>query len=278
MKKLYNIKDNKTIFDFGNEWKKFDQSKLNEQESSKMFNSYFKIFPKNFLNKNLIGFDMGCGSGRWAKHIAPNVKKLYCIDPSNSINIAKKNLQKFDNCVFLNENVYDVSLEENSMDFGYCLGVLHHVQNTEFALKNCVSKLKKGSPLLLYLYYSFENRPLWFKLTWQVSDLIRKIISKLPFKVKSFFSDLIALTIYLPLALFYKLFEKVGIKKNNLPLWEYRNSSFYSMRTDSLDRFGTKVEKRYSKKEIEKLMIDSGLINIEFSLSAPHWCAVGYKS
>ena len=71
---------------------------------------------------------------------------------------------------------------------------------------------------------------------------------------------------------------ELGIKKTNLPLWEYRNNSFYSMRTDSLDRFGTKVEKRFSKKEIEKLMYDSGLIKLDFSLSAPYWCVVGYKS
>ena len=31
---------------------------------------------------NSIGFDMGCGSGRWAKLIANKVKLLNCIDPS----------------------------------------------------------------------------------------------------------------------------------------------------------------------------------------------------
>ena len=33
---------------------------------------------------------MGCGSGRWAQFVAPRVKKLFCIDPSEAINVAKK--------------------------------------------------------------------------------------------------------------------------------------------------------------------------------------------
>ena len=39
---------------------------------------------------------MGCGSGRWAKFIAPKVKVLNCIEPSDkALKIAKQNLKKF---------------------------------------------------------------------------------------------------------------------------------------------------------------------------------------
>ena len=33
---------------------------------------------------------MGCGSGRWAKVVAPRVGLLNCIEPSSAIKIAKK--------------------------------------------------------------------------------------------------------------------------------------------------------------------------------------------
>jgi len=49
------------------------------------------------------------------------------------------------------------------------------------------------------------------------------------------------------------------------------------MRTDALDRFGTKIEKRFSKKEIEILMKRSQLKNIKFSSKPPYWVAVGTK-
>jgi hypothetical protein len=49
------------------------------------------------------------------------------------------------------------------------------------------------------------------------------------------------------------------------------------MRTDCLDRFGTKLEQRFTKKEIKKMMINAGLKNIKFSNRKPYWTAIGYK-
>ena len=50
------------------------------------------------------------------------------------------------------------------------------------------------------------------------------------------------------------------------------------MRTDSLDRFGTKLEHRFTKDEIQRMMEISGLEKICFDeKNAPYWCAVGYK-
>ena len=34
------------------------------------------------------------------------------------------------------------------------------------------------------------------------------------------------------------------------------NKSFYFMKTDSLDRFGTKLEKRFTKKEMEQMLLN----------------------
>ena len=71
--------------------------------------------------------------------------------------------------------------------------------------------------------------------------------------------------------------SKLGFNDSFLPLSFYKYSSFYTMRTDSLDRFGTKLEKRYTRKSMQELMIDSGLENIKFSETEPFWVAVGYK-
>ena len=49
------------------------------------------------------------------------------------------------------------------------------------------------------------------------------------------------------------------------------------MRTDALDRFGTQLELRYTKKEITIMMKKSELKDIVFSDSNPFWCAVGIK-
>ena len=67
------------------------------------------------------------------------------------------------------------------------------------------------------------------------------------------------------------------INVNNIPLSYYKNLSFYTMRTDSRDRFGTFVEKKVFQKQIKEMLKKAGLYNIKFSKNAPFWCAVGLK-
>ena len=173
-------KDMKTVNGFGDEWERFNQSNLSAGEHKKMFEKYFCIFPWQDIPENAIGFDMGCGSGRWAKLVAPKVGELHCIDPSSAIEIAKKNLKDNLNCKFYNVGVDDRVLQENSMDFGYSLGVLHHVPDTNQGILDCVQMLKPGAPFLLYLYYSLDNRSVGYRLLWWLSNFFRMIISRLP--------------------------------------------------------------------------------------------------
>jgi SAM-dependent methyltransferase len=269
--------DKNTVEGFGDEWSRFDQSDLPEDEQKLLFDEYFSVFPWRNISKESVGFDLGCGSGRWAKSVAPKVKKLICIDPSSALDIAKKNLSNLDNCEFHSATVDDMSIDDNSMDFGYSLGVLHHVPNTAMGIKQCVEKLKKGAPLLLYLYYRFDNRPFWFRFIWSISDLFRKLISKMPYGLRYIFSQIIAVVIYFPLARASFLMEKLNLNVNNFPLSSYKNLSFYTMRTDALDRFGTRLEQRFTRNEIKNMMEKAGLENIKFSNSKPYWVAVGFK-
>jgi len=273
-------KDIKTVQGFGDEWERFDQSGLNPDELRVLFNKYFGIFPWNLINFRSVGFDMGCGSGRWARLVADRVGVLHCIDPSSALIVAQKNLVDKPNCRFHAGGVGDFILPVESMDFGYSLGVLHHVPNTSLGIKECVKFLKPGAPFLLYLYYAFDNRPLWFRLIWRLSDLFRLFVSRLPHGLRYIVSQILATLVYLPMAKIAMLCERLGLRKDIcdiIPLGTYRNLSFYTMRTDALDRFGTRLEQRFSKNEIFKMMIDAGLKDIKFSEDVPFWCAVGIK-
>lgn len=270
--------DNKTVSSFGDEWSKFDQSKLSDNEAEKIFNEYFDIFPWDKIDDKSVGFDMGCGTGRWAKLLAPRVGHLTCIDPSDAINIARVNLSYLDNVTFMSASVDNVQLLDNSQDFGYSLGVLHHIPDTEAAIRSCAKPLQSGAPLLLYLYYAFDNRSITYKMVWRASNFFRTIISKLPNNIKSFITDIISYLIYYPLARTSYCFEKLGFDISSWPLSYYRNHSIYTMRTDSRDRFGTPVEHRFTKNEIHIMMKNAGFVNIKFSKSAPYWCVVGEKS
>ena len=270
--------DRKVINDFGNEWESYNQSSLDHNELKKQFSKYFKLFSWQGKITNGVGADIGCGTGRWAKFVAEKTKFLICVDASNkAIRVAKKNLCHKNNCYVIQGRVDALPILNNSLDFAYSLGVLHHLPDTEKALKECINKLKPGAPFLIYLYYAFDNRPYWYLMIWKCADILRRIISKLPFKIKYFFCNIISVIIYFPIARFSFLLEKAGMNVGNIPLSAYRTKSFYTMRTDSLDRFGTRLEHRFTKEQIEVMMRSTGLEKIIFSDIAPFWCAIGYK-
>jgi SAM-dependent methyltransferase len=262
---------------FGDEWTRFDQTGMREAERGDVFESYFEVFPWETLARNAVGFDLGCGSGRWAKHVAPRVGTLHCIDPSDAIDVARRNLSDANNVVFHRRTAAQLPFEPASMDFGYSLGVLHHIADTEGALRAAVRTLKPGAPLLVYLYYAFDNRPPWFRALWRASDVARRVISRQPSRVRNVVCDALAASVYYPLARGAAVGERLGIDVAHWPLSSYRNRSFYMMRTDSLDRFGTSLEKRYTRNEMETLMRSAGLTDIRFC-SSVFWCAVGTRS
>lgn len=269
--------DQKTVDSFGDEWSRFDQTGMGDIEAQKAFDEYFAVFPWSELPPDAEGFDMGCGSGRWAKFVAPRVWRLNCVDPSVAINVAKARLTEYDNIEYHHASLDSSKLLLGSQDFGYSLGVLHHVPDTKSAIRCCVDLLKPGAPLLLYLYYSFENRPSWFRALWKLSDFGRRIIFRFPPRLKAIITDLIAAVVYWPIARFCGLLECIRISVESIPLSYYRKHSFYTMRTDARDRFGTPLEKRFTRKQIELMMQEAGLVDIRFSDAAPYWCVVGKK-
>ena len=268
-----------TVEGFGREWATFDQTALEAKEHERLFNTYFSLFPFGDLTEDAEGFDLGCGSGRWAVLAAKRVGTLHCIDPSEeALEVAKRRLAQEPNVHFHLAGADSIPLPDGSQDFGYSLGVLHHIPDTRAALRDCVAKLKPGAPFLVYLYYSFDNKQRWFRSLWRASEPARWAISRLPFPIRKTFTSAIASLVYLPLARIALLAEAGGRDVSNLPLSAYRHSSFYTMRTDALDRFGTRLEQRFSRTEIGEMMQQAGLVDIIFREDAPYWIACGRRA
>jgi hypothetical protein len=113
---------------------------------------------------------------------------------------------------------------------------------------------------------------------WQASDLSRRLISRLPDRTRYGISQLCAAFCYWPLARGARALERAGVMPEHWPLKNYRDVSFYVMRTDALDRFGTKLERRFTREQIRTMLESSGFESIRFSQSPPYWCVAGVKS
>jgi SAM-dependent methyltransferase len=268
-----------TVAGFGDEWRRFDQSELPEEELRATFEQYFAVFPWPDLPDAAVGFDLGCGSGRWARLAAPRVGTLHCVDASaEALDVARATLAAQPNCEFHVASVDALPFADGSMDFGYSLGVLHHVPDTAGALRSAARALKPGAPLLVYLYYAFDNQPCWYRAVWRATDLVRRVISRAPSRVKAAVTTAIAALVYLPLARLARLASATGRDVRRLPLSFYRDRSFYTMRTDAFDRFSTRLEQRFTAAEIRSMMAAAGLVDVVLSDGPPYWCAVGRRA
>jgi ubiquinone/menaquinone biosynthesis C-methylase UbiE len=270
--------DVKTVSSFGQEWTKFDS--FSNEEIQRTGDMYFDIIDFTRINENSTVMDVGCGTGRWTKYIAPKVKYVEAVDPSEAIFSAAALLKEQKNVRITQASTDNLPFADNSFDFVFSIGVLHHIPDTRQAMLDCVKKVRPGGLFLVYLYYSLDNRSSLFKLLFWFSNLIRKVVSSMPTRLKKFVCDVLAVLVYMPFVLLARLFNKMGLKKlaNRVPLSIYANQTFNIIRNDSLDRFGTPLEQRFSREQIRQMMSSCGLTDIIFSENMPYWHAVGRKA
>lgn len=265
------------VEDFGDEWSKFHQ--FDAEEIDRIGDMYFDIVDESILSADAKVIDIGCGTGRWSKYIAQKVGSVDAVDPSKAILVADRLLADNTNVRLSMASVDTLPFDEGTFDFGMSIGVLHHIPDTPKALSDCVKKIRIGGHFFVYLYYDLDDRGVPFRVLFNVVDLFRKGISRLPKKLKGWVCDLIALTVYLPLAMAGKLLRLLGASAlaKRLPLDIYQDTSFFVMRNDALDRFGTRLEQRFSKSEVIAMMKKSGLDDIVVSSGSPYWHAIGKR-
>lgn len=285
-KKIYNFVkaeensniDVETVKSFGEEWIKFDHFEESEVELAKEV--YFDVVNESMLNKDSVVMDMGCGTGRWTKYACKRAKFVEAIDPSDAVISAAKLLSTEPNVRITQAEVSSIPFPDDSFDFVFSLGVLHHIPDTAQAMIDTVKKLKPGGHFLVYLYYKVEERSFLFRSIFFLSNILRNIVYRLPGSIKRFACDLLAIFIYLPFVLLSKVVRALfgETTMNKIPLSFYHDKSWNIIRNDALDRFGTPLEQRFNKKDITTMMEASGLTDITFSDNPPYWHAVGRKA
>lgn len=278
---VFPMKDNidmVTVESFGEEWSTFHT--FNETEIFNAGDNYFDLVSPDILNKSANVLDVGCGTGRWSYYIADKVGFVECIDPSKAVLAAANLLKNKSNARITQASVDNIPFADNSFDLVFSLGVLHHVPDTKEAVKKCVQKVKHHGYILLYLYYSLENRGAAFKTLFYLSNSIRWVVSKLPSKLKIVICNLLAVLFYLPFVSLAKVLLFVGVSESvvsKIPLSWYVDKSFHIIRNDSLDRFGTPLEQRFSKQQITDMLEYAGCTNIVFAGNAPYWRVIAQK-
>lgn len=269
--------DHSVVKSFGEEWQKFHL--FSEKDINDISEKYFDIVTDDILNKSSYCIDIGCGTGRWSKYLHNRAGFIECVDPSDAIFVADKVLEGDDNVRLTKASTDTIPFPDETFDFGMSIGVLHHIPDTPKAMADCVKKIKMNGHFYVYLYYALDNRGWLFRTVFFFVNLLRRIISSLPAGLKKFACDIVTILIYMPVILAGRLVRALGFKKlaAKMPLDCYHDYSFFVIRNDALDRFGTKLEQRFTRKEVIAMMEQAGLGNIVVSDKFPYWHAIGKR-
>ena len=265
---MINFKRKDAINDFGKQFKY--HSKIDDYWGSlEMLKDIVNPFDLNLV-KNKIICEIGVGSGRILKNLIKlSPKKIYAIDPSEAIEVAKKNNEDSEVEILFKKISGQMINFKNEIDYIFSLGVIHHIPEAEIVCKKIYESLKPKGKFIIWLYGKEGNELYLF-----IFNNLRKITRFMPDKILNFFS--ILLNLFLSVYIFL-------CKYLNLPLKNYmmnvlKKCSFEKRKYIIFDQLNPSYSKYYTKKEVETLLSKSGFQKYEIVNRHQYsWTAIAEK-
>jgi 2-polyprenyl-3-methyl-5-hydroxy-6-metoxy-1,4-benzoquinol methylase len=161
---------------FGKEWNWFAQTQLDRPdrertESRQTFAAKTGLVPEDLRGKRVL--DVGCGMGRFAEVAASYGAEVLGVDLSVAVDAANANLGSLPNTAFVQADVFNLPLKEESFDFIYSIGVLHHTPDTQAAFSQLPRLLKPSGEIVIWVYTNER------KIGYVASDAYRRFTTKM---------------------------------------------------------------------------------------------------
>jgi 2-polyprenyl-3-methyl-5-hydroxy-6-metoxy-1,4-benzoquinol methylase len=148
---------------FPNYEKNDDKSSINHKGDTNYLANEFK----NFIGFNKDVLEVGCGTGQLSIYFAiGNNNRVYALDPTlASIKLGKdfSEKNKIENVKFVNADIFDDIFHDESFDFIWTNGVLHHTKNPKLAFHIISKYLKKNGYILVGLYNKYGRARTLFR-------------------------------------------------------------------------------------------------------------------
>jgi SAM-dependent methyltransferase len=157
---------------FGFQWERYARAQLDDAasaESEKDFRRKTGLTPEELDGKLVL--DVGCGMGRYADVATRWGARVVGVDLSAAADVAARNLAGREFVAF-RADVFALPFSQESFDYIYSIGVLHHTPDCEQAVKVLPQYLKPGGVLSVWLYSAYNR---WYKF----SDVYRKVTSRM---------------------------------------------------------------------------------------------------
>lgn len=167
---------------------------------------------------------------------------------------------------------------EETFDFAYSYGVLHHLGAPERGLREIVRAVKPGAQVTAYLYEDFEERSAVLRWALRISNTARAVTTRLPHRVLYALCKTFSPVVY---ALFTvparagRRFPVLAPITGSLPF--RHGTGPFSLVGDLFDRLSAPVEYRYSRSGSTEFFAREGLRDIRVAQERG-WMIVGTKA
>ena len=151
---LYFIEEEFYSDSFGFQWNRFARTQLDSANGSSRSHRTF-MEKTGWALDSLKGkrvLDAGCGMGRFAEVCADAGAEVHAVDLSSAVEAASQNLGRRPNVRIYQADIMNLPFPEESFDFIYSIGVLHHTPNTKAAFLRLPHLLKPGGSLAIWVY------------------------------------------------------------------------------------------------------------------------------
>jgi len=265
----------RTAQSFGYEWSHFSRL-LDQYEQN--FQHYFEGYSADYFRDKLV-LDAGCGSGRHVYYAAKYGAEVIGIDLSKAIDVAYRNNRANARTHFIQADLTNLPLRHELFDIVCSIGVLHHLPDPESGFKGLLKFVKTGGRVFIYVYHRLDDAPRWHRALLAGVTTVRRITTRMPRPLLKMSCTAVAGLCYIGLIIPARILKKSahlrGIAEN-IPLHRYSESPYYSIYTDTFDRFSAPLEQRYGRDQILEWFTKNGLSDVRV-LGGTGWRVSGTK-
>jgi SAM-dependent methyltransferase len=243
----------RTQASFGYEWTVFRDWSASDDTSCA---AYFEGVDLPGLRRSVV-LDAGCGMGRHTRYVARHAGAILALDFSRAIDRAATNVRQFAHVQCIQADLTQLPLADAAFDFVYSLGVLHHIADTQAAVRQLVAKVKPGGRLRVYVYWKRRG---WSGRLLSLVAAVRRVTTRTPFPALKAFCWVLSAGLFAGAVWPYRVLTRLGVTAHaSWPLFVYSKYPFAALYNDQFDRFSAPLEKRYDPDEVRQLLESAGL-------------------